>query len=94
MTASALPPFAAMRVIEAVVRHKNFSRAARELNISHAAVSQAIKRFETQNNVHLFDRSGSAIVPSEGAMELAASYAHAAQDIMRSLEAVLPKSED
>ena len=83
-----------MRIIEAVVRQRNYSRAGRELNISHAAVSQAIKRFETLTAVHLFERVGQEMVPSQAALDLATAYATAAHDLQRSLDHVLAKPDD
>ena len=42
----------------AVVRHGNFSRAASELEITPAAVSQRVRALEAQIGVQLFRRSG------------------------------------
>ena len=38
-----LPPLNALRAFEAVARHKSFTRAAGELNVSQSAVSHQVR---------------------------------------------------
>ncbi|TPN56839.1 transcriptional regulator GcvA [Mesorhizobium sp. B1-1-4] len=52
-----LPPLNALPAFEAAARHLNFSRAADELNVTHGAVSRAIKHLEEQLGVLLFERA-------------------------------------
>ena len=52
-----LPPLNALPAFEAAARHLNFSRAADELNVTHGAVSRAIKNLEDQLGVLLFERA-------------------------------------
>ena len=42
-----LPPLSALRAFEAVARHLSFKRAAEELFVTPAAVSQQIKALES-----------------------------------------------
>jgi len=49
-------PFSALRVFECAARHLSFKRAAQELYITPAAVSQQIKTLEHQLGVKLFNR--------------------------------------
>ena len=49
-------PFSALRVLESAARHLSFKRAAEELFITPAAVSQQIKTLEHQIGVKLFHR--------------------------------------
>ncbi len=49
-------PFSALRVFESAARHLSFKRAAEELFITPAAVSQQIKTLEHQLGVKLFNR--------------------------------------
>lgn len=52
-----LPPLNALPAFEAAARHLNFSRAAEELNVTHGAISRAIKNLEDQLGVLLFERA-------------------------------------
>jgi LysR family glycine cleavage system transcriptional activator len=52
-----LPPLTALPSFEAAARHLSFSRAAEELNVTHGAVSRAIKNLEDQLGVLLFERA-------------------------------------
>ncbi|MGG7581798.1 transcriptional regulator GcvA [Rhizobium sp. YTUHZ045] len=52
-----LPPLNALPSFEAAARHLSFSRAATELNVTHGAISRAIKHLEDQLDVQLFERA-------------------------------------
>lgn len=52
-----LPPLTAIRMFESVARNLSFSRAAQELNVTPAAVSQQIRLLEDHYGVQLFIRS-------------------------------------
>lgn len=52
-----LPPLNALTSFEAAARHLSFSRAAEELNVTHGAVSRAVKHLEEQLDVLLFERA-------------------------------------
>lgn len=56
-----LPPLESLRVFEASARHSNFSRAARELGITPAAVSLRIRHLEADLGQRLFQRHGPRI---------------------------------
>lgn len=51
-----LPPLNALRAFEAAARHQNLSRAAKELNVTQAAVSYQVKLLEERIGVKLFYR--------------------------------------
>jgi LysR family glycine cleavage system transcriptional activator len=53
-----LPPLESLRIFEASARHANFSRAARELGITPAAVSLRIRDLEEDLGQRLFVRRG------------------------------------
>ena len=68
-----LPPLPAFRVFEAAARHLSFTKAAQELNVTPAAVSQQIRALETHYGLSLFVRNtrgmtltsvGAAVLPS------------------------------
>lgn len=56
-----LPGTRALRTFEAAARHLNFSRAAKELGLTPAAVSHQIKDIEDQLGLVLFVRSSRSI---------------------------------
>src|SRR3954467_7396210 len=66
-----LPPFFALRALEAAARHRSYSRAAKELAVTHGAVSQQIRRLEAELGARLFDRQGNAMIPTPAAERLA-----------------------
>jgi LysR family transcriptional regulator, glycine cleavage system transcriptional activator len=51
-----LPPLNALRAFEAAARHMSFSKAAEELNVTPAAISQQIRALEDIAGVKLFRR--------------------------------------
>jgi len=54
-----------MRVFLVAAEEKNFSQAARRLNMSQSAVSQNIRTMEQAYNLELFQRHGRSVVLSE-----------------------------
>lgn len=50
-------PFNSLRAFEAAARHASVSGAARELAVTHSAVSHQLKQLETQLGTRLFERS-------------------------------------
>jgi LysR family glycine cleavage system transcriptional activator len=83
---SRLPPFMALRALEAAARHRSYSRAAEELHVTHGAVSHQIRRLEQELGTALFHRRGNAMEPSPIAEQLAASIADAIQLMARAVE--------
>jgi LysR family glycine cleavage system transcriptional activator len=67
-----LPPFFALRALEAAARHRSYSGAAKELSVTHGAVSQQIRRLEAELGAQLFERRGNAMIPTADAQRLAA----------------------
>ena len=57
-----LPPLNALRVFEVAARSANFTRAAQELGVSQAAVSQQVKSLEATLGLKLFSRDGKRLV--------------------------------
>ncbi len=51
-----LPPLGALRAFEAAARHASFARAAEELHITAAAVSQQVRNLEDYLGLRLFAR--------------------------------------
>lgn len=55
-TSSRLPPLSALRAFEAAARNLSFSAAGRELNVTHVAVGQQVRRLEELLGVTLVIR--------------------------------------
>ena len=53
-----LPSLSSLRAFEAASRFGNFSAAARALNVTHAAVSQAVRGLEAELGTALLRRDG------------------------------------
>lgn len=68
-----LPPLATLVPFEAAFRHRNFTRAARELHQSQATVSRRIRELETDLGVSLFERHRYDVTPTADGELLAAS---------------------
>ena len=60
-----IPPANALIAFESAARHANFTRAARELRTSQAAVSRQIATLETWLSARLFDRSRAGVTLTE-----------------------------
>lgn len=82
------PPFAALRALEAACRHRSYSAAAAELDITHSAISQSVRRLEEELGAKLFIRRGSTMEPTPGSLALAVAYAEAAQTVDRAMRQI------
>ncbi|HLY05968.1 MAG TPA: transcriptional regulator GcvA [Rhizomicrobium sp.] len=71
LMARTLPPIASLRAFEAAARHMNFTRAAKELAITQAAVSYQIRLLEQRLGTSLFIREPRRLVLTETGAELA-----------------------
>ncbi|MGE0054255.1 MAG: LysR substrate-binding domain-containing protein [Hyphomicrobium sp.] len=66
-----LPPLNALRAFEAAARHESLTRAADELNVTHAAISRHIRSLESSLRVALFERTGRGVILTEAGRTLA-----------------------
>ena len=80
-----LPPLTALRAFEAAARHASFVKAADELAVTPAAVSQQIRLLEADLGVSLFRRLPRGLVLTEAAKsalpELGKAFAHLARAV-------------
>jgi len=85
-----LPPLMAFRALEAAVRHRSYSRAAEELNVTHGAISQQIRRIEEQLGIPLFQRRGNGMEPLPAASRISSSAAAALALLQRAIDEAGP----
>ncbi len=52
------PPLSSLRAFEAAARHRGFSPAGRELNVTHAAIAQQVRALEVFLGIRLVERAG------------------------------------
>jgi LysR family glycine cleavage system transcriptional activator len=81
--ADRLPSLHALRVFEAAARHRNFTRAAGELNVTQAAVSQQIALLEADLGTTLFRRVKRRLMLTEAGHALAADVGEALERLRR-----------
>ena len=72
MSETVLPPLAMLRSFEAAARRLSFSAAGRELNVTHVAVSQQVRRLEDHLGVALMTRDGRKLALTHDGERLAA----------------------
>ena len=58
--------------VEAVARHRHFTRAAEELHVAQSALSQQIRRLEAELGTELFERTSRRVAPTEAGEAVAA----------------------
>ncbi|MET3133517.1 LysR family glycine cleavage system transcriptional activator [Oxalobacteraceae bacterium GrIS 1.11] len=83
-----LPNLAALRALEAAVRHENFSRAAEEIHVTHGAVSHQVRALEEELGVQLFARKGKRISATPEGLSFAAIVRKALMEIAVAAEAL------
>lgn len=76
-----LPPLAGFKAFEVAARHQSFTKAAEELNVTQAAVSQQIKQLEYHLGFDLFIRRPRQIALTEKGAGLAMTVRKALADI-------------
>jgi len=61
-----------LRYVEAVARHRHFTRAAEELHVAQSALSHQIRRLEAELDAELFERTSRSVVTTEAGEAVAA----------------------
>ena len=62
--------FQQLEYLLAVNRHRHFTQAAQECNVTQATLSAMIKKLEEELNIIIFDRSKKPVIPTEEGKEL------------------------
>jgi LysR family transcriptional regulator, transcription activator of glutamate synthase operon len=61
-----------LKCVEAVARHRHFTRAAEELHVAQSALSHQVARLEKELGVALFERTSRRVTPTEAGLAIAA----------------------
>jgi LysR family transcriptional activator of glutamate synthase operon len=61
-----------LRYVEAVARHRHFTRAAEELHVAQSALSHQVRRLEAELGVELFERTSRHVAATEAGEAVAA----------------------
>ncbi|KAF7600460.1 MAG: XRE family transcriptional regulator [Candidatus Dactylopiibacterium carminicum] len=80
-----LPPLSMLKVFEAAARQGGFSLAAKELQVTHSAVSHQIRALEDLLGFALFHRSGRGVQLTPAGLELATKLNDVLCDLGRTL---------
>lgn len=89
-----LPPLDYLLFFETVARHKNFTRAAEELNVSQAAVSKRVKFLESWLGVELMTRNGRTVDLTKAGHKLAANASEALEYLALGISQLRQGSHD
>jgi LysR family glycine cleavage system transcriptional activator len=91
-----LPPLETLRVFEVACRLGSYSVAARELHVTHSAVSQRVRQLEEDLGLSLFERRGNRMVPTSSGLMLQAGVQGAFSELgatLGSLQGGRPEAE-
>ena len=75
-------------MFEVACRHGSYSEAARELHVTHSAVSQRIRQLEEELGLTLFERQGNRMVPTSSGVRLQAGVKNAFSELSASLGSI------
>ena len=88
-----LPPLTALPALDAAARHLSFTKAADELNLTHGAISRAVRNVEDRLGVRLFERHTRAVQLTPAGAAYAAEIGAALDQIAAAtLIAAAPRS--
>jgi DNA-binding transcriptional LysR family regulator len=61
-----------LRYVDAVARHRHFTRAAEELHVAQSALSHQVRKLEAELGTELFERTSRSVAPTEAGEAVAA----------------------
>ncbi|MEM9317150.1 MAG: LysR family transcriptional regulator, partial [Pseudomonadota bacterium] len=88
-----LPSLLALRAFESVARNGSMKAAADELNVTPGAVSQLVKKLESEMDCELLDRSQRSVQLGPAGIRLQSSLSDAFMRLREAVEAVTPVNE-
>ncbi|WP_210528494.1 LysR family transcriptional regulator [Rubellimicrobium arenae] len=83
-----LPSLTSLRAFEAAARTGGFSAAARELNVTHAAIAQQVRSLEAHLGVTLLERAGRGLAVTPEGKRLASALTLSFEGIAAAIEEV------
>ncbi len=83
-----LPSLSSLRAFDATARHGSFAEAGRALNVTHAAVTQAVRGLEAELGLTLVRRTGRTVSLTEAGERLARSLGEGFGVISDGIEAL------
>lgn len=89
-----VPSLAALRAFEAAVRTGSLTAAARELNVTHAAIAQHVRTLEDHLAASLLVRSGRKMEPTVAGQTLAIALSDGFGTVIAGVRAVTDTGED
>jgi len=89
-----LPSLTALVALEATIRHRSVTAAARELGVTQAAVSRQIALLEEEFGRPLFSRGHRAIEPTPSCLILGGALAEGFSNIADAVDAVRTNASD
>lgn len=89
-----IPSLAALRAFEAAARCQSFSKAARELNVTHAAIAHHVRSLEAEFSENLIVRQGRGVAVTPTGLQLAESLQSGFSIIANGVEKLRSQSED
>jgi LysR family glycine cleavage system transcriptional activator len=92
--AGTLPPLTALRAFEAAARLRSFTRAARELHVTPAAISHQIRGLEKHLGVRLFKRRGRRLELTEQGEVAAAHFREGFERLGRGVSALRSRERE
>ncbi|MEZ2129419.1 MULTISPECIES: transcriptional regulator GcvA [unclassified Sinorhizobium] len=88
-----LPPLTALPAFDAAARHLSFTNAAAELNLTHGAISRAVRNIEERLGIQLFERGTRSVRLTPAGAAYAAEIAAALDQISAAtIVATAPRS--
>lgn len=89
-----VPSLAALRAFESAARCQSFSKAARELNVTHAAIAHHVRGLEAEFSESLIIRQGRGVAVTAAGLQLAESLQAGFSTIASGVERLRTQSEN